>query len=75
MSLKEKLNGIVVEAVMKVCPGTETVVLLDKPANDVFGDFSTNVALTLASHNKKNPKSPSAHLGAFAPFEPNRRFN
>ena len=56
--IPEKIRELVGEAVSEVISGDIDVetVGLEHPANENFGDYSTNVALTIGSKTGKNPR-------------------
>lgn len=54
--LKIALTKLITDAVKKACPEQNVEVEVDTPKDPQFGDYTTNVALTLAKPLKSKPK-------------------
>lgn len=52
--IKDAIDGARSEGVIK--SGQTVGIVLDKPKKEEFGDFSTNIAMLLAPHEKKAPR-------------------
>ena len=52
IDIKEYINKIISAALSEL--GVESNVSIEKSSNPIFGDFSTNIALTLTKQLKKN---------------------
>src|SRR4030042_5851411 len=52
----------VLEAVAKASGVTRGEIELELPENDLFGDYSTNIALILAKKEGKNPQELASEL-------------
>ncbi len=49
---------------------TDKAIQLEKPAEEKFGDFSTNIALVLAKECRSNPRELAARISENLTFEP-----
>ena len=67
IDIKEYINKIISAALSEL--GVESNVSIEKSSNPIFGDFSTNIALTLTKQFKKKPLQIAEDLGSLLQFD------
>jgi len=69
--LKDELSAMLDEGVARVAPGAApAAIVLERPKQARYGDYSTNVALQLAKSLKRNPRELAVDLVAALPRSP-----
>jgi len=80
--MKHRIQKIVEETLRELYPdleGVSSFIAVDYPTQERFGDYTTNVAMRLASVLKKNPREIAQALakrlqGSLSPIPECRRF-
>ena len=60
--IREQIQKIILEAMARAYPGVSREIELTASANSQYGDFTTNVALTLAGSLKEKPQAIAAKI-------------